>query len=1055
MVLAQSLVDPPREERQKAQPIDPGLTPEEHGWEFDFAAKHDILYPALRTLGALVPFASFGFPSYREEFAKKSIGWKALDLGVDVATLLPLGVIGKGVKFVSKPITLPLKKAAVAGYKKLPFRLKPLHEFDPDYLGALTKQFDSFVYEKPNIRLMKKYGLEEDEANYLLGGWYKGSGRSGAKTFWGEPGGDIPTESLRRFFTPKTGKLLKKYKEELEEIQLPPKEQLRNFKTKEWENMASKYIPEDKRDMKALFDRQIERMYGKKYIGKVTRENISDYDLNRVMLDMFLNQNKVARRIDAGIFHYFQPVRKTMMQFADRLPTMKIYNRMVKMFGYANETSMQYVDRFKLLLMSRDLIVKRPHFPGYKRLFTRQDLKKAGEHLEWIDDAQGKGNPQSLIQKKWDELRGGGEEPSLPYKLAFAYHEWTDHMYGELIKELIPDKFRSVGLTKAGRQAVHDMFYEKGAKARERIEALFNPIEHRKAWDWAISTVTSKSAGLEQYVKQRSVAGLLKGIRTSAGRHPEWFVGPDEQAKLLQKLTFNTEGFEGGLPTYLESYMGRLYKKGVRSKAATVSPKEMLNQPKARFMQERTKGGLDEPVINDVFELVISRAREQGKQIFVYNELGPIYDMAKTLPAGLRSYVGHYLHRSLGMASPVDKKIGNFLGRWAGSSWDERKVMRAAWRVNDLVYMGGIGLKPFSAMRNLFQAPLMVPADMGGVKDYYWMARGFARALKKQAKNAKGEITQKSTYQELKEMGAITEFAPDILFRPKLPRPGVKLGTIKGKEYGLAQTQSLRDATMWMFKKSDEWNRVWTGASAMEKWDTKFNKLLKPIIGSKKGMFNNLKTFKKEVKISTREPYVRQQLDQLLNTGKFDEARKMYVKDVIADTQYLYGALDSPLIGQVGGVVSRSAVVFQSWWMNYASTITKWLTRSKDVPQGTDRMMTWFISSFMLAQLAEKVWGVERAKKAVFLGPLPTQLDLPAGWRPLAEAMELVKVLGEEAASPEKDPEKVKSQLKALFRSKDIYIPGGLQWRNVWKGRETGGLPGFLQATMGYQPRED
>ena len=70
--------------------------------------------------------------------------------------------------------------------------------------------------------------------------------------------------------------------------------------------------------------------------------------------------------------------------------------------------------------------------------------------------------------------------------------------------------------------------------------------------------------------------------------------------------------------------------------------------------------------------------------------------------------------------------------------------MKLAYSINDAIYLGGIGFKPFSAMRNYFQPLLTVPADLGGLRGIEWLAKGYKRATSKQFRNY------------MKEIGAIT-----------------------------------------------------------------------------------------------------------------------------------------------------------------------------------------------------------------------------------------------------------------------------------------------------------
>jgi len=1007
-----TLVVPVR--RQVEQPRAPVLPVggdfplEEKSWEFKLAAKHTTLYPLIRTAADIVPFASKLFPSGWKEFQRMTTGQKALDIGLDVAIFVPAGWIGKGFKAASKPLLIPVR----AGAKRLPFRVREIGEFSKPYLDTLAKQVDNFVPRDENW-FLRKYQLDDLEKYIYL--QREGTSAQGFLRY-GRGGGMVRVgrkelftpEEIKRLYT-KEGKLRTKVQRDLIETLRPLRAQRLEHHVREYERLLSGILPKEGKTIEQVFNRQVERLFGKDKIGRLTLKNIGEEDLKTVLMDLLINRGRVLRGLDLSSYHWVAPVRKVLGKFDARFGTLRIYKTINNATGNANKASMLYADQFTQILKQKGLVEEGKF--GLKRFFSRTDADEAANLLRKVDVAQAQKVPQETMQSWIDSL--ASRRPAAA-QLFHAYHQWTDFMYGEFMKEHIPALFRRAGLTERGK--------------------LFLKREFERGFHRSITAYMSGAANLSQAVKAEFVEGTLSSLRKLVQKNPVWFKSPGGKRvqRLLEELTPRAKGADVGFPNYLENYMARLFEIG--KPKAPVKPGMTPTQLEAGFLKTRVLEEVGEDIVNDIFKLVEVRARQQGKQLYLYPELNKLTGLIKGLPPGLQKYIDHYLRRLLGMPSPIDTKVAQLLTRTLGGSWDERRVMQLAWTINDLVMMGGLGFKPFSALRNLFQTPLLVPTDMGGIKDIYWLARGLPRAMRP------------DTFRYLKEIGAITEFSPDILFKPKLPRPGRKLLGIGARELEFPTMQKTRDVAMWMFKKSDEWNRTWTGSAALEKWDHFFRKIQPKDQAS-------LKLFKRKINLKGREDWVQADIERALDAGSFEEARRIWVKDVVADTQFLYGAADSPLLGQRGGSIGKTAVIFQSWWMNYSSLLGKWITRSGSIDAAAERMFSWMFTGAILGTAMTQIWGKGRGTRAALLGPLPSQLDVPAPWRPLVEALDTIRVLAEQPIT--RDPEKLKRQVKTALKSTTIYAPGGLWATQLIKGASREGWSGFKRAIIGYNPPED
>ena len=210
-----------------------------------------------------------------------------------------------------------------------------------------------------------------------------------------------------------------------------------------------------------------------------------------------------------------------------------------------------------------------------------------------------------------------------------------------------------------------------------------------------------------------------------------------------------------------------------------------------------------------------------------------------------------------------------------------------------------------------------------------------------------------------------------------------------------------------------------------------------------------LRLFEKKLNLSSRNSWKKVEIRDQLIRGRLSEAKANYITDVIADTQYLYGILDSPLVTGKSAL-SRTGFIFQSWWMNYATTLEKWIRTGKSGVAKTDRLFTAMTSAAIGYTLMEPLFGSKRAIGAIGLGPLPGGLGeqtIPPAWTPIYHSLAAIINL--------QQPEITARHLKRITSLPWIFVPGGFQLRSMIKGSVDEGFEGFLKSIVGFKRGEE
>ena len=1048
---------PPTPKEEKSVPL--------RGWEFKFATgeyfgkKKDMegggffesvyeptemrevaanIYGVTRTAAEILPYTRYLFPSGRDEWARKSTLGQTIELGIEALTLLPPVLIGKGLKILAKGsvkgIGLPFKIGKSFALKK---RVGRLLEQDP-FLDIANSSVKMYERSSSTTKAMKKWKLSENEATGLMKGdpwiWEKAE-RSGG--FYRTKG----SESFQKLFK-KDGFLQKSTKDQLEKWAKPHETQELGHYAAEWTKLMKKTFGKEYKS-ENVFKMQVTKLFGEEKAATMGFGDVDAKTFGYLIRDLLEeNPARLMSRMDVGYGHWmptiFLPVRKVLGLGEQVWGTFsKVYTPVKNIFTNSNKYGTLMTSKFHSLLATRGLgtltSAREAGVVGLKRAFSKREWEAAGELVVKMDDALGRGLKQEEIQFLFES------SPETVQKIAKSWFDFTDDLYRDYTRKKIPQILERIGLTEKGREGVELLM--RGPEGIERyLDAGF-----------------SSSLNLAFDAKAKIIEGMLEKARKSLLKNIDWFTDKpvkfllkkeveDLKKRLLeglQELLPMKKGAKKGWAHYLDNYTTRIYEKQYAQSAARTN--DLVKSRRAGFTKERTREFSDEGRVSDLTRIAEARINMQAKELYVYKQLEPVISHAKTLPTKFKDYSEHFIARQLGEASGADLATAQWLTSTVGymtrQVYDERSVANLAHTINDLVYMGGLGFKPFSAMRNYFQPLLMVPADLGGLKDFYWLGKGYSSAFKKETRDY------------IKAIGSIQEFAPDLYLRPRVIGFGGSF-TVGGKKFDLPSTQAMRDTALWMFKNSDRHNRYVTGGAAIEKWDYFTKKYLSKDL--EKGA---MKQFTKKLNLNSRDEHIKAMINEHLRKGTIEgveEAKKLWVYDVIADTQYLYGTLDAPIYGQKYGGIGKMAGIFQSWWMNYGAGLEKWARTPGLTPIVNGRTMTWLLAGAIVEETASKLWHQRTAEKMVHVGPFPTRVNefmIPPTFAPiyygarfLADSIDAIKY---------QEPEKFTKSFKALLKSGTMFVPGGLQMSQFYRGGKKEGWEGLSKAIIRFDPERE
>ena len=639
-------------------------------------------------------------------------------------------------------------------------------------------------------------------------------------------------------------------------------------------------------------------------------------------------------------------------------------------------------------------------FSPRKYVYTKENVEAAHGILSKMDDlselaGRAKGEAAEELQGQIEKLLVDTKSHRpVVAKIVDVLYGFQDSLYKDYLVRKPAMVLRRAGLTILGERRLANWMAENGP----RIERVFTQGEFSPA------------------VKASYVPSVLAELR-KALLLPENFIGGKLGKNLIKDLTPGKG--KGNFPAYLENYYSRVYQKGALLDSTVI--RRLAGGATGFFTKGRRLAAAPQAARVDLPTTIETRIQAQANDLFLYDAIDDVSKFASNLPDKWKLQTEQLIAKALnrpsvldhmtaevietvaertGIAFLAEKTAGTRLGPWFEQfgKWDASRVFRAGATLNMMTHRGLLGIKPFSIMRNSLQPLLTVPADLGGLKDFYFLARGYGRSM------------SKSHRDYIRSIGAITDFIPELIHRPLVFRHGPKVGKLQ-----LPKADQVYDATLFLYRGSDRANRYVTGGAALEKWDWAAR-------GVSPTSPANVAPFLRKIKAHGRHANVQQSLEDLLKSGRVDDAKALWVNDVIADTQWLYDRLQAPAALRMGGGIGSTAMVFQSWWMNYGATIGKWI-RTGDASLKAERLITAMMSAFVVEQIAEYLWGRKTALTTVAFGPLPfDRYPFPPAWKPVWDMMQAFYRIAQ--GKPEQSVESMKAMLRS---TQNIIIPGGHQ----------------------------
>lgn len=1004
--------------------LEPRVQPD--NWETDFAREHPNTYKAGKFFfDWFVPFGWAVTPSGREQFSRMDKGSQGASIALDAlltALLTPWGrAAGKAAL-----------KAPVKMLTKGPKKLKPFED-------TLLQGMKPFDYEKSLKSALGKRGLHKDEITAvmeddLLSHFNRAIAKKGEL-----PKPVAPSKGLRKILTYEKGvpKIEKATMETLSQSELMAKHYQKQYQRIMSKELGQKYSPK-------IMD-NIYEAHAKTYGIDTAAVNMADASPKVMynLIDDIVTHPRTLRRLagDLGAKGpWFPLLNPTRIVFGYMEKPFKAYSKIYEPISKASKRTFSAAFGHTLTwgkMLEQNGLAKVAHNvktgafkikPG----FSAEQSERAYAVLRQADDILGQarvtGDPKTVDQAVAAAQKLVEAEDLTTRAIVKTWYDFSNTLYAEHLKLKLPQVFDKFALTPAGKRGVNKLL----------AEANF-PI------DKALSTASKMNPGHRRVEVEKILESVKAGINhpmLEHGRHP-WFRSQgDNLLKEIEQLTKDLSiGKGGNFVDFLENYVARVGQQGAvrtRQWGSALSPNMRAFYTKGR------RAPTSEFQINDFGSMIEARIMAQAKEMNLYPVVAKVVDHAKGTPAQLAEFTNHFISRALNVPSVVDHKVARILERTLGGleqtllgrkgTWDARRVQNLAMTLNNFTHLGGLGFKPFSAVRNLFQPLVTVPADLGGLRDIAHLGMGAARAMKPE------------TRAFIREIGAIQEYAPELYMKARALPFGRKALGVR-----LPRLDSVRDYGMWMFKQSDRWNRYVTGGAALNKWERALLKVPEVAKGQ------NIEKFVKASGIRGRHSWKREAITDMVRRGDLEGAKRSFVYDVIADTQFLYSPIESPLIAQKYGGLGKTGAIFQSWWMNYGSLLRKWLQGGQAPGLRASRTLTAFTSMAIAEQLMEAGFGRKKAAKIVYAGPFPVELNeflIPPAWTPVYHSIGTIAALGSIPTTTE-DWDKVERKVKATLGSTWIFVPGGLQMKSLIREVQEDGWEGLPKGILQYHQDPD
>lgn len=998
-----------------------GFEPKKATLEKQLYGKHHNAWAALKTVESFLPFGKLlGLTeSGRKEYEYMDSTDRALFLGLSAAEIIPLAFVGKALKVSAGTGFKTLRKAARIGGKTVKARdVKHSPRTIEMLRSELSTRLKPFVEETEDTLLQRRWRLSGNEARAVKEGW--------TKEFLDiHPG----SEQLRKLVD-KGGNLKPNAKKQLQKARRPFSEKYREHYMREWQRVTRQVMGKQfasKENQDRVFKQITKELYGESHGMAAVLENAGPDEFADIALRMLDDPGKFKKMASLGRGSIFptklMPTRMIFGGIDDLFGTMEnVYKKGSRAYSAANEYGFNKIRDFSAALADKGLGKFRPLAGGDFRfkLFkeNRDAYYTAGQALREIDELTSKKAPEDALRAVYMA------QDETTQKFMDTWWEWADDMYFDQLRHQVQRAINVPNVPAVAKMELAQLLEKGDQSVLGQLDRIF-----KGSWDVATyakaESVKAEIARLTNAVEELSTAGRI-----------------DKKTRdyLSQVLSPKSKENPEGLVDYLANYVARVSdargstRKGIADRLTT-------GRLRAFYTKSRTRTESDAASTN-LGRLVQARAQSQGKELYFYPVADEISQWAKRLPHQHREYTAHWLFRLLGQPSHIDVKVADWIGSTYGrlekifggtGVWDERRVMNLAHNINNLIYLGGLGFKPFSALRNLVQYPITVPGDLGGAKNFGWLFKGIQKSSDPRFRDYVRN-----------ELKAIQEYAPELHLRAKAV-PGIRLG-VKGRTIDLPDTQTFRDTGMFLFQMSDRWNRYATAGAAAAKWEHHAARMIKNGEVSER--------FLKKMNIGGRNPWIKSELEELLREGgeaNIRQAKNLFINDVIGDTQFLYGIVDAPIATHAWGTPAKTAMVFQSWWLNYGRLLEKWI-RTGDAGTKANRMFTFMLSAAIAEQVMEPIWGRSTAARTVGLGPFPSSFNefmIPPVYKPMYHALAGAIDVGK------LDFDSAERHAKQIMRSGLMFVPGGLQGAQTFRAVSEEGFSGLAPSIIRYHRDKD
>jgi hypothetical protein len=982
--------------------------------EAQYAKDHPNEYASGRALLDLLPYGRYFSAEERDEFTKldqqhqhRALLFNALE----VAILTPGAVSGAAGKLFGLGRKL----------KKAPKGLVPIEDLALD-----TKPFFREITAK---KFLRKKGFRPEEAEAVL----EGTVREHYAEVLGQKSMVSKAMQDATEFVGEGGMRFPRMKASVMEELSPTKMLAEHYQT-EWRRLVKKTLGKeyDSASLNRIFKGQLEGIVGAEEAAAYSLKDASPRVYANLAADMIrhpkvLEGLKKVQEYSFILPNSWAPARVVFGGWEARLGTFSnIYKPVVKEIStvrqYVASKTLSFFDVLQQRGLGRAVVAKTGKVK-FKPAFSAEEYKEAWTAAKQVDglteilrkNPTVGGEVEQRIAKITDALspRAG--------QFLRSWYAFSDSLYADYVVNKIPAIFGELGLTTKGAREL--------AMTMESVRPTI------------LETFATKS-GLRYEAKMARMNRVLKDLREMP--KDGWY---DAKGTALEKLNktlvdrLTMQGSKGGqFIGFLDNYIARLGSRASKRKEGF--SRALTKDMTGFFTKQRVEEVLVDQ-IDDFAQMIGTRISSQASDLFLYPRISKVVDFAKTQPYYVREYTEHWLSKVMHRPSMMDEKLARFFNQrigqiesWFGGKgvWNSRRVAQLAIGANDLAFVGGLGFKPIAALRNLFQPTVTVPTDLGGIRGFGDLIKGYLWSF------------NPANRAYIRSIGAIQEFLPEQLVSSKI------LPFQKG-----AKWQATKDVALWMFKGTDRINRYSSGGAAVNRWDWALSKMKGGTV--EVGNPVAVARFSRKVGIHRRYPWKRKEIEDLLLRGDVQGAKDAFVSDVIADTQWLYGLQDTPIVTQKYGAVGKTGFIFQTWWTSYGTSLEKWMrVGNKGVPAKLGRMFTWMTSSAIAAFLLEQVTGRRYAMKTVGTGPFPLNFNkfmVPPSWTPFVE---LTSLMAEAfpvgygfVTTGDLETKQLVKKSKAIAKSLTIFAPGGLQAQQMIKGAMEEGYPGLAKGIIRYQ----